>query len=131
MTCECGCGQETEVAKKTQRRSGHVRGVPMRFVKGHNGRKRIAAGGFVVEDRGHDTPCHVWQGTINADGYGRVAHDLAHRRAYEETFGPIPEGHEVDHLCFVRPCVNPQHLEAVTHAENVRRSRRWEEARAA
>jgi hypothetical protein len=42
----------------------------------------------------------------------------AHRLSYEFIFGPIPEDHEVDHLCRLRPCVNPFHLEVVTHQEN-------------
>ena len=45
-----------------------------------------------------------------------------HRFAYEYYRGNVPEGLELDHLCRVRCCVNPDHLEAVTHGENVRRS---------
>lgn len=46
---------------------------------------------------------------------------LAHRFAYEDIVGPILEGLTIDHLCRVRHCVNPAHLEPVTHLENVRR----------
>jgi hypothetical protein len=53
-------------------------------------------------------------------------HHLAHRVSYEFYQGPIPEGHEIDHVwqrgCRSRQCINPEHLEAVTHQENVRRS---------
>lgn len=48
----------------------------------------------------------------------------AHRVVYESLVGPIPAGLELDHTCRVRRCVNPDHLEPVTHAENQRRSRR-------
>lgn len=67
--------------------------------------------------------CIKWTGALDRDGYGRVGRDcdLAHRVAYEREFGPIPEGLEIDHLCRVRSCVNPEHLEPVTHAENMRR----------
>jgi hypothetical protein len=46
---------------------------------------------------------------------------LAHRWAYEHFIGPIPAGLEIDHLCRVRHCVNPAHLEPVTKSENRRR----------
>ncbi len=72
------------------------------------------------------SPCVLWQGARNNNGYGvRTVCQrqvLAHRYAYEMERGPIPDGLELDHLCRVRECVNPAHLEPVTHAENMRRS---------
>lgn len=50
----------------------------------------------------------------------------AHRAAYEALRGPIPEDRVLDHLCRVRRCYNPWHLEIVTIGENVRRGERWE-----
>ena len=69
------------------------------------------------------TPCTLWEGKLDRDGYGRMddGQRLAHRVAYEVFIGPIPDGHELDHLCEVRPCVNVLHLEPVTHAEHMRR----------
>lgn len=62
---------------------------------------------------------------IRRDGYAQVsiagAKFLAHRVAYELAKGPIPEGLVIDHLCRVRNCVRPDHLEAVTNIENMRR----------
>ena len=76
---------------------------------------------IVADPRG----CWIWQATTNADGYGqfRVGDRMvkAHRFAYELLVGPIPNGLELDHLCRVRNCVNPAHMEPVTHTENVRR----------
>jgi hypothetical protein len=73
--------------------------------------------------------CWPWQGRIEPSGYGGFRHDetnYAHRASYLLFVGPIPEGTEIDHLCERRECVNPDHLEAVPHAENVRRANgRW------
>jgi len=69
--------------------------------------------------------CWPWKASITAKGYGKfqIGGDtkLAHRVAYEQAIGPIPEGLQIDHLCRNRRCINPQHLEAVTGRVNVRR----------
>lgn len=69
--------------------------------------------------------CWEWQGA-KATGYGHFRFEgrmvMAHRWAYEAMVGPIPEGLEIDHLCRNRPCVRPDHLEAVKSRENVLRS---------
>ena len=77
------------------------------------------------------TPCIIWTGCRSADGYGKIHrgkrpgyHTSPHRLAYEEAYGPIPEGLQIDHLCKVTLCYNPEHLEAVTPLENSRRGSR-------
>lgn len=86
--------------------------------------------------------CWRWQGAINKGGYGSfgirrglgpMRTVLAHRWAYEFCVGAIPEGLTLDHLCRVRNCVNPDHLEPVSlrantlrgispHAQNARKT---------
>jgi len=77
--------------------------------------------------------CLLWTRSKTHNGYAQVRWDdtmrTGHRVAYELTFGAIPEGLQVDHLCRVRHCVNPDHLELVTHQENIRRgASNWNEA---
>ena len=72
-----------------------------------------------------NTGCWLWTASDNGRGYGtfRVGEKMvrAHRYAYERWVGPIPKGLQLDHLCRVRCCVNPDHLEAVTCQENLLR----------
>src|SRR5690348_3625220 len=68
--------------------------------------------------------CWIWTGSLNTSGYGilRIGKTTSvHRFAYELLVGPIGEGLQLDHVCCVRHCVNPAHLEPVTAAENMRR----------
>lgn len=74
---------------------------------------------------GNPIECWIWPGRPNADGYGTIkvdgAYVRAHRWVWQRLRGPIPEGLDLDHVCRVRNCVNPDHLEPVTRRENTRR----------
>jgi len=69
--------------------------------------------------------CWIWQGYKDRLGYGRVQYKnkkwLAHRLAYTMFVGAVPENKDLDHLCRNPSCVNPQHLEPVSHRTNVLR----------
>lgn len=72
--------------------------------------------------------CWLWDSNTMPSGYGYFGlaagkHVRAHRFAYEMMRGPIPEGMVLDHLCRMKCCVNPDHLEVVTPAENYRRAK--------
>ena len=68
--------------------------------------------------------CWLWDGAKTPGGYG-LFYDgklgSAHRWSYEYTNGKVPAGMQIDHLCRVRGCVNPDHMEVVTQQENIKR----------
>ena len=69
--------------------------------------------------------CWLWTGVLTSGGYGQMSvngvQKYVHRLIWEELIGPIPAGYDVDHLCRVRNCVNPDHLDPVTRRENLSR----------
>ena len=74
---------------------------------------------------GFDESCWIWNGSGNGTGYGSFWDGArtvyAHRWSYEFCVRPIPVGLQIDHLCRVRSCVNPEHLEPVTPQTNTLR----------
>lgn len=89
-----------------------------------------------VDQSGGPDACWPWTAKIGRANYGAFDDCHAHIVAYQLTFGPVPEGLELDHVCHTadlscrgggtclhRRCCNPAHLEAVTHQENSRRGR--------
>jgi len=115
--CQCGCGQPTAIAKKPNRRYGHLKGKPVRWVNGHNTSRPLADRFWKKVDLsvGLDACC-LFSGSIDSGGYGQIsvngrtvgAHvvswDLSHPGE------PIPPGQWVLHRCDVRVCVRPDHL---------------------
>ena len=93
----------------------------------HRARERILSDSY-VNDRG----CWEWFGSKHHHGYADMSLDVSGKRirlghviAYLIFIGEVPEGKELDHVCRFKACVNPWHLEPVTHAENVRRGITW------
>lgn len=126
--CECGCGKPTTIVARSDLVAGRIKGQPNRYLRGHNPKgtlPTLEARFWQKVDRGRLQDCWLWLGSIDKCGYGRFwvgdRLDGAHRFAWELFIGPIPEGYELDHLCRVTHCVNPAHLEPVTHRENMGR----------
>ena len=90
--------------------------------------RKVDKNGPMPEHRPELGPCWLWIAGLQTDGYGifRIKKPkwrwaVAHRWSYENFRGAIPFGLTLDHLCRVRLCVNPQHLEPVTNRENILR----------
>ena len=81
---------------------------------------------FQTKVKHGDNGCLIWTGYKSPDGYGRFratrdgrsSAKMAHRVAWEHAHGAIPDGMQVDHTCFNRACVNPNHLRLVTNKQN-------------
>lgn len=77
---------------------------------------------YKIDDNG----CWIWTGAIHKTGYGQIKWNgkstVAHRVMYELVKGSIPDGLVIDHLCNIKKCVNPEHLEAVTPGTNTQRA---------
>jgi len=126
--CGCGCDEDTPLAPYSRRNRGWTRGQPVRFVYGHS---RRGSGLFWQRVEKRDDGCWVWTGR-KVRGYGHIGEGAkrkrVHRWYWEQLNGPVPEGLELDHLCGNKLCVNPDHLEPVTHAENMHRYARRRKA---
>lgn len=88
--------------------------------------EKVNKNGPIFRQRPDLGPCWSWLGRLR-NGYGAFSvkggrQVRAHRWSYEKSFGAVPDGLELDHLCRNRICVNPSHLEAVTHRVNTLRS---------
>jgi HNH endonuclease len=123
--CHCGCGGKVPTATRSQTTKGWVKGIPRVFIHGH--KFRLSPVDYIEEDRGYKTTCWIWQLSRNTHGYGSMTRrpseksGLAHIILYERRYGTVPDGLELDHLCRVRCCVNPDHLEPVPRRVNVQR----------
>lgn len=91
--------------------------------RGTGGGKLDIDGMYEIDGDG----CWMWMRALTTCGYGRVRRGgvmhRAHRYSWSLVNGPIPDGMTVDHLCFKRTCVNPDHLRLLTHLENATRQR--------
>ena len=139
--CQCGCGKRTEGAYLRNRKDlGHIKGQPVRFLRGHGPqrlksrppskrrperRKPITERILERIDK-DENGCWLWRGYVGPTGYavlttGSGESTSLQRASYEAFRGAIPEGMVVDHLCRVRHCGNPWHLEPVANRENLMR----------
>jgi len=117
--CNCACGGHAHVPASNLR-SGRTSSCGCLQLRGP-ALERLE----IRTDRTGE--CWLWTGRLNGSGYAEMKLDgryqMAHRVAYQEIVGPIPEGMQLDHLCRVRHCVNPAHLEPVTSRENTIRGK--------
>jgi len=126
--CACGCGELTPVWQRNDFAKGRRKGEHARYVPGHQWRNRRTPASqrfWRKVDVATPDACWIWRGYVMPNGYGQFRDGrivLAHRFAYEDVVGPIPDGLQIDHLCKTTACVNPSHMGPVTQAVNLARS---------
>ena len=118
--CRCGCGERTKSPSRTDVSKGRIKGVPFTWKSGHHTRipKR-----YEVDPA---TGCWNWLIGFNPNGYATIRINnhsyTVYKLLHKLLHGPLLKGLELDHKCRNRRCINPDHLEPVTHTENMRRS---------
>lgn len=130
-SCHCGCGQTTNIAMATKTCAGWIKGTPKPYLLGHSSAKsqEVKEEKFWLKVSFRPDGCWEWTGHRDDKGYGTTwevgaaafRSTKAHRMAYRLIFSNIPDGLELDHLCRHRECVNPWHLEPISHLGNMRR----------
>lgn len=132
--CYCGCGGIPGLRRKSYKKRGWMAGDRLMYVTGHGGAEaKLLPVRYKIDE---ETGCWVWQLQLVA-GYGKVKKankvNYAHVYHWTEVNGPVPTGKFLDHLCRNKACVNPDHLEPVTAAQNSQRGANaklnWEKVR--
>ena len=121
VLCQCGCGLPAPIAKQTNRKRGVIKGQPCRYIPGHHNRKSLVD--YIEEDRGHHTPCWIWQlYTTNKGRPLKIVSGkrvLAYRYYFQQRYGYLSNDLDLHHQCGVANCVNPTHVKPMTRGRHL------------